>query len=182
MQRSVLAKGPNFLLALINIPIIEYITAVESMCTKLKEEDAMELRADIKTLLRRAKAPKPNITREERKGLAQLKRDKDKVVLTADKGVAMVVLHRQEYIQKAEELLSQPAYRTIPRDPTNKIKAQLITKLRRIKRETNLDEGTYKAMYHTGCIPAKFYGLPKSIKLAIPSGILFQVGDQLHMG
>ena len=87
----------------------------------------MELRADVNALLRRAKAPKPNITREERKGLAQLKKDKDKVVLTADKGVAMVVMDRQDYIQKAEESLSQPAYRTIPRNPTNKIKAQLIT-------------------------------------------------------
>ena len=73
-QRSVLAKGPNFSLAPINIPSIEYTTAVESMCTKLKEEDAMELRADGNALLRRAKAPKSNITREERKGLAQLKR------------------------------------------------------------------------------------------------------------
>ena len=55
-------------------------------------------------------------------------------------------MDRQDYIQKAEELPSQMAYRTIPRDPSNKIKAQLITKLRRIKRETNLDEGMYKAM------------------------------------
>ena len=87
--------------------------------------------------------------------------DKDKVVLTADKGVAMVIMDRQDYIQKTEELLSWPPYRTIPRDPTTKIKAQLITKLRRIKRETNLDEGTYKAMYPTSCIPPQFYGLPK---------------------
>ena len=103
MQKSVLAKGPNFSLAPINIPNVEYITAVKSMCTKLKEEDAMELRADVNALLRRAKAPKPNITREERKGLVQLKKDKDKVVLTADKEVAMVVMDRQDYIPKAEE-------------------------------------------------------------------------------
>ena len=86
MQRSVLAKGPNFLLAPINIPNIEYITTVESMCTKLKEEDTMELRADVNALLRRAKAPKPNITREKRKGLVQLKNNKDKVVLTVEWG------------------------------------------------------------------------------------------------
>ena len=138
------------------------------MCTKFKEEDAMELRADINTLLRKAKAPKSNIPREERKGLVELKKEKDKVVLTADKGVAMVVMDRQEYIQKAEELLSQLAYRTIPRDPTNKIKAQLITKLRRIKRETILDEGTFKAMYPTGCIPPKIYGLSKIHKTGNP--------------
>ena len=32
----------------------------------------------------------------------------------------MVVMDKQEYISKAEELLAQPAYRTIPRDLTNK--------------------------------------------------------------
>ena len=55
-QMSVLAKGPNFPLAPNNIPNVDYITAVESMCTKLKEEDAMELRANINALLRKAKA------------------------------------------------------------------------------------------------------------------------------
>ena len=53
-------------------------------------------------------------------------------------------------------------------DPTNKIKAQLITKLRKIKKETNLDEGTYTAMYPTGCVPPKFYGLPKIHKTGNP--------------
>ena len=128
----------------------------------------MELRADINSLLRKAKAPKPILTKEEKIGLLQLKKDKDKVVLTADKGVAMVVMDKQDYISKAEELLVQPVYRTIPRDPTNEIKAQLITKLRRIKRENNLDEGTYKAMYPTSCVPPKFYGLPKIHKTGNP--------------
>ena len=74
--------------------------AVESMCTKLREEDAMELRADINAMFRKAKAHKPNLTREERRGLVQLKRDKDKVVLTVDKGVAMVVMDKQDYTNK----------------------------------------------------------------------------------
>ena len=127
----------------------------------------MELRSDVNALLRKATALKPNLTKEERMGLAQLKRDKDRVILTADMGVAMVVMDRQEYISKAEELLAQPAYQTIPRDPTNRIKAQLITKLRKIKRDNNLDEGMYKAMYPTGCILPSFMGYHTSIKLAI---------------
>ena len=140
------------------------------MCSKLKEEDAMELRSDINGLLMKAKAPKPNLTRQERIGLAQLKKDKDRVILTADKGVAMVVMDREEYVTKTQELLAQPAYKLIPRDPTNKIKAQLITKQRKIKRDNNLDEGKYKAMYPTGCIPPSFMGNPKSIKQAILLG------------
>ena len=85
-QKSVLAKGPNFSIAPNNIPNMDYITAVESMCGKLKEEDAMALRTDINALLRKAKVPKPNLTKEERRGLTQLKKDKDKVVLIVERG------------------------------------------------------------------------------------------------
>ena len=44
----------------------------------------------------------------------------------------MVVMDRKEYVCKVQELLAQPEYRSIHRNPTNKIKAQLITKLRKI--------------------------------------------------
>ena len=113
---SVLTKGPNFSLAPINIPNMDYITAVDSMCCRLKEQDTMELRTDINALLKKAKTPKPNLTTEERRGLTQLKRDKDKEVLTADKGVAMVVMDKQDYNNKAEELPAQPGLyqRTLP--------------------------------------------------------------------
>ena len=129
----------------------------------------MKLRADINALLRKGKTPKFNLNKAERIGLTQLKKDQDRVILTADKGVALVVLDKEDYINKAQELLSQLAYKEIPRDPTTEIKAQLITKLRKIKKDSNLDDGTYKAMYPTGCVPPKFYGLPKFIKLATPS-------------
>ena len=62
-------------------------------------------------------------------------------------------MDREDYIKKAEALLAQLDYRTIDRDPTNKIKARLITKCRTIKKDTRLDEGTYKVMYPNGCIP-----------------------------
>ena len=79
-------------------------------------------------------------------------------------------MDKEDYNNKAHELLAKPAYRFIPREPTNKIKAQLITKLRKIKKETNNNEGTYKAMYPTGCVPPKFYGLPKIHKTGNPLG------------
>ena len=150
---------------------MDYISAAESLCPKLKEEDAKELRANINSYLRKAQAPKPNLTMEERLGIVQLKMDKNRVILTADKGVAMVVMDREEYVTKVQALLAQPPYRLLPRDPTNKIKAQLITKLRKIKKDNNLEEGMYKTMYPTGCIPPCFMGNLKSIKQAIPSGL-----------
>ena len=42
-QKSLLAKGPNFAILPNNIPNLEYITSIESMCPKLKEEDVSEL-------------------------------------------------------------------------------------------------------------------------------------------
>ena len=77
-------------------------------------------------------------------------------------------MDKEDYISKAQELLFQPAYKEIPKDPTNKIKAQLITKLRRIKKDKNLDEGTYKAMYPTIVPCLSFMGYPKFIKQATP--------------
>ena len=90
----------------------------------------------------------------------------------------MVVLDREDYNNKARDSLNTPAYKEIPKDPTNKITAQLITKLRRIKKDRKLDEGTYKTMYPTGCVLPKFYGLPKIHKTGTPSGLLSLAGAQ----
>ena len=122
-QKSVLAKRPNFSTAPKYITNVECITMVESMCPLFREEEAMELRSDVNALLRKSNAPKPNITRQENIGLAELKKDKDRVILTADKGVAIVIMDKEDYINKPQELLAQPAYRGIPRDPTSIIKA-----------------------------------------------------------
>ena len=90
------------------------------MCSKLKEEDAIQLRSDINSLLRRAKVPKAHLTKQEKIGLSQLKKDKERVNLTVEKGVAMVIMDKEEYNRKAQELLTSPAYKSLPRDPTKK--------------------------------------------------------------
>ena len=159
-----------------------HIGTIGSVCHKLTEQDVEELRTDIHGLLRRVQAPKPNLNKAEIKGLAELKRDKDRIILTVDRSVTMVVLDRESYREKAENLHAKPAYRTIDRDPTIKLKAKLILLLRRIKRETNMNEGMYKTMYPTGCTPPKFYGLPKIHKTGTPSGPLSLARVKSHMG
>ena len=54
--------------------------------------------------------------------MEELKKDKTKMILMADKGVSIVVLDKEEYIKKADELLSQSSYKNISTDPTNKYK------------------------------------------------------------
>ena len=98
-------------------PNLEYITAIEAACTKLSQQDAEELRADINRVLRSSHPPKPNLTKNQMSALRELKKDRDRIVLTADKGVAMVVMDRQDYINKAKHLLNQNSYKTITKDP-----------------------------------------------------------------
>ena len=167
-QRSVLAKGPNFAVTPRQPPNLEYITAIEAACTKLSQQDAEELRADVNRVLRSSHPPKPNLTKAQNIALRELKRDRDRIVLTADKGVAMVVMDKQDYINKANQLLNQNTYKVISKDPTNTIKNKLINILKGIKTKTGLGSNTYKSMYPTGCVPPKFYGLPKIHKPDTP--------------
>ena len=82
-------------------PNLEYITAIEAACTNLSQQDAEELRANINRVLRSSHPPKPNLTKAQTLALRELKRDRDHIVLTADKGVARVIMDREEYINKA---------------------------------------------------------------------------------
>ena len=90
------------------------------------------------------------ITRQERKVTEELRRDKTRMILTVDKGASMVVMDRDEYNQKADALLQQPACRPIPNDPTNKYKTKLIALLKSIKTEGGINESAYKRLYSTG--------------------------------
>ena len=110
-----------------------YITAIESACTKLSQQDAEELRADINQVIRSSHPPKPNLTKVQSIALRELKRDRDHIVLTADKGVVMVIMYRQDYINKVNTLLNQNTYRAIPWDPTTTIKIKLISIIKRVK-------------------------------------------------
>ena len=51
-QTSLLTKGPNYAIALRHPPHLEYITAIESVCPKLSQQDLEELRANVNRVLR----------------------------------------------------------------------------------------------------------------------------------
>ena len=73
----------------------------------------------------------------------ELRKDSNRTILTADKGVAIVVMDRKNYMEKANNLLAQLAINhqpTINRDATKKFKAKLITILKGIKRESGLED------------------------------------------
>ena len=138
-------------------------------CQSLKPSKADEFRADIARILKQARPSKPNISKEEWKAIKELRTDKDHLVLSAEKGVALVVIDKKDYTKKMNQLLEDKnTYRLLKMHPTNKQKNRLINILRRFKSEGRLEESTYKKMYPTRASSPKLYGLPKIYKEEIP--------------
>ena len=121
-QEQVLSHGPNFAIVAKEPPIGEYIAQVEKVCQQLKQGEAENQRGEIKSILKKIYPPKSNVTKEEAKAIQELKKDTDRIILTADKGVSMVVMDKEEYIKNSEELSSQSSCKVLPSDPTKKHK------------------------------------------------------------
>ena len=122
----------------------------------------------MKNILKKAHPPKPNLTKEELKAMEKLRKDDTWIVLMADKGVALVVMKREDYYTKAEELLNTNTYTTIDCDPTTRYKNKLVSLLKSIKTQGGINEALYKKLYPTGAGVPKFYGLPKIHKRETP--------------
>ena len=174
-QKKILSRGPNFAILPKNPPVGEYIASIENACTKLIPGKAEELRGEIKAILKKIKTPTNNITKEEKKALAELRRDSNKIILTAGKGVSLVVMNKEDYQKKALELLDQPTYKTLATDPTNKHKNKLITLLKSLKSEGGIDDTTYKKLYPTGAVTPKFMVCQKCTKQGYHSDLLSPV-------
>ena len=103
---------------------------------------------------------KSNITKEEHHAIKQLREDQTKVVLTVDKAVAMVVVEKQDYMDKALALLNGTStHKTLHKDPTTRLRNSLITKVKGIKQQGGLSDNNYKKLYPTSAVPSMFYGL-----------------------
>ena len=162
-------------------PYGEYITTVKQTCLNLEPLNAEELRAEIRGALRHAHNPRRNITKEEAQALAEVRKDHSRVILKADKGVALVVMGRAEYNNKAQKLLEdRVTYKEIKTDPTNKLKNKLINLLKKTKAEGGINDQLYKKMYLTGAVAPKFYGLPKIHKRDIPLRPIVSSRDSIH--
>ena len=98
-QEKVLARGPNFAV-IAKPPVSEYISQIEKACQQLNQGKVEELRGETKAILKNIRPPRPNISKKEEKATQELRKDQSKIVLTADKGVAMVVLEKEDYIRK----------------------------------------------------------------------------------
>ena len=143
--------------------------ATKQKFSRLPTQEADEFRSDVNRLLKQQHNNHCNLNPAQCRALTQLKQDNTRVVLTADKGVAMVIMDQQDYNNKAQALLQDTnTYRVLSKDPTSQLKNKLITLLKNIKLSGGLSTQKYKQLYPTSAVPPKFYGLPKTHKTGIP--------------
>ena len=101
----------------------------------------------------------------EREAIKTLKEDNTHVVLTADKGVAMVVMDKSSYIEKCMALLQDTNVYQPCRNLTGQIHRQVQATLCKLKGKHRKDHHwvqlQYKQLFPTGnsSPPARFYGL-----------------------
>ena len=64
-QEKILSHGPNYAIVTKEPPIGEYIAQVEKVCQSLTQGEAEELRGEVKSIMKKIKPPKSNISKEE---------------------------------------------------------------------------------------------------------------------
>lgn len=125
-QLGTLAKGLRFIPTPKTINIIDTITNTETALTRAPKILKQTAISEVVTFIQKWKKPrKDNMTKNERKCIQELRQMNDITITMADKGGMIVVLNKDEYIQKVEEKLDDKNLYEKTKDPTKKIKKQL---------------------------------------------------------
>ena len=102
-----------------------------------------------------------NLTSKERQALYDLKNDKNIVIKGADKGSAVVVWDREDYIKEAEKQLGDSdVYEEVPDDPEPLI-STIHRTIEKIRKRGDLKKETIKYFEVKDPKFARFYLLPK---------------------
>ena len=112
-----------------------------------------------------------NIIKSEHLALENLRKDKDCLIVIADKGVALVVIDKTEYITKCEFLLPDNfVYQHLSENTSPTIHKELIIILLDYKNNSFISETEYTQLspHGSNSTAARFYGLPKIHKNNMP--------------
>ena len=111
-----------------------------------------------------------NLTHEQKQSLTKLSRNKDIVIKKADKGGAIVIMNKCDYVKKAYDLLSNKKhYLKIETDPTKDLKTNIESYIDVAVRRYHISKQTAKFIKPTDDFRVPiFYILPKIHKMGTP--------------
>ncbi|CAF3906737.1 unnamed protein product [Rotaria sp. Silwood1] len=105
----------------------------------------------------------------DNKILLNLSKDSSILITKPDKDPGVVLLDRNDYIEKLENILSDnKKFKLLNEDPTISCENTLTNVLRQMKNEEYLTQQECKYIKPVGSVSARLYGLPKVHKDNVP--------------
>ena len=146
LERKGLEHGLNFAICPNRIPTAEIVASVEEAIFRQNDETKQTVRAEVSSILRRTKTPPRNIDSNVFKALIALRKDPDRVVLSADTN-CVVVMDKHQYREKVLSMLNEKqTYTTQKSDPTGRTERNLNQRLLLLKKSSKISEETYKLL------------------------------------
>ncbi|XP_077528258.1 uncharacterized protein LOC144139901 [Haemaphysalis longicornis] len=168
-ETEVLAKGHGFNVATTRPPLEKMVTAIESGVMRLEAGVREEVRLKVIGVL--GSIPRQhqhNLNADEAAAIRNLRDDDNVVILPADKGNCTVVLDRQAYESKVQDLFDCSTYEKLKKDPTPQVQRELNKLLANIfKKYPDFRSLYLRLICRNGSAPG-FYGLPKIHKPDVP--------------
>ncbi|XP_071176278.1 uncharacterized protein [Mytilus edulis] len=110
-----------------------------------------------------------NTSSDEKKAIQSLRNRNDIAIKPADKGSAVVIIDKANYIAEAERQLSDERfYKKLDYDPTSEFSSKIITALQTMHNDGHIDEDTIGYLKPENAKPGRLYLLPKIHKVNNP--------------
>ena len=162
-------KGAGFAVADKKIQYDEFLTATQQACENLSQCHSLALKAEVTDILKNASQNKSNLTKEELKAIDSLKKDQSIVITPADKGKALVIMDKVDYVSKMEEKFADTTtYVRIENDPTQEIKEELSSQLLSLLDSGIIDKNLHRDLFPKTTQIPRAYGSPKIHKPGYP--------------
>ena len=171
MEKLVLEKGLNYSLQNDKANYPKFIASVENIIEEINNiscEEKTILRHQISNAIKPIKN-KNNLDKEEVKALKALKSDRTISIVPADKDQSIVILNKNDYIDKVEDHLSDRSiYKPINNDPNSKLRTIINSFLKLLKEDKSITENQYFKLFAKCASLPMFYGLIKTHKNGNP--------------
>ena len=186
VEKSALAVGLDFTLTTNKIKAVNHFTPFElladsadkSVMYKNSPERKTTFLANLKHIAHSSfdnincNRISPNLPKDQLKALKILSRDENIVILKPDKGNGVVILNKEDYINKVNTILNDSSKFEIVNSDAIKLIHKLESKIRlflgKLKKDSVITENVYSDLSPTGSRPGILYGLPKVHKENIP--------------
>ena len=119
---------------------------------------------DMQSKFKTKRRPRFNTTRHERKAIGTLKKNTEIIIKPADKGEAIVIMDKSDYIKEGERQLQQTQHYMKLDDfekTKNKYIKEVETSLRSLKNREYIDDDIFKILFRPNPRTSNLYLLPK---------------------